>query len=45
MYLHARARPSLTNAPAGICQLCEVAKRLGAPPPVSTQNDFSMAST
>ena len=30
--------------PAGVCQMCETAKRLGVPAPISIQNDFSLVS-
>jgi aryl-alcohol dehydrogenase-like predicted oxidoreductase len=31
----------LNHCPAGVCQFCETAKRLGVQLPVSIQNDFS----
>lgn len=30
------------ETPYGLCKLCEAAARLGVPPPVSIQNDFSL---
>lgn len=29
------------ETPYGVCKMCEVAAKLGVPPPVSIQNDFS----
>lgn len=34
---------ALSNeTPYGVCKMCEVAAKLGVPPPVSIQNDFSL---
>lgn len=30
------------ETPYGLCKLCEAAAKLGVPPPVSIQNDFSL---
>jgi hypothetical protein len=36
-----RNQPLPLPPPAGVCQICEVCKRLGVPLPISIQNDFS----
>lgn len=34
-------RPTPPCLPPGVAQMCEAARRLGVPPPVSVQNDFA----